>query len=133
MAGYYQTLTEEELHAELARLLAIKDKQKCERRVISGSGFSNYNKACQHNFYRLESELRCVEGAIKQLQDCRDKVPFQTKQQAAHAAAQMRRKKKNPAITYYKCPHCKLHHVTKYRLQGPVRRCQDTDEVYPQA
>lgn len=111
----YQSMSHEELEAERARLYALREKITTEWAVIKATE-QQYTLSAERNYARLEDEIRVMEMAAKQAQDCKNKrFVFTDKRDASRRASYLRKSQLDPAWTYYKCPFCKDYHLTRNR------------------
>lgn len=116
-------MNNQELLAERSRLRAIELKLLSEWVVLEGLGQTQYIHSAESNLRRLHAEVRLLMAALKSHEDCEGKAAYEKKHKAAFKAAQVRKQYNIPTLTYYKCPRCKMYHLTSnggHKLQLEV-------------
>lgn len=110
--SYYLQMSYEELNDERRRLLDIDRKILTEWLQFKQQGYHQYELAAKANLRRLRLEIRTLMSALKSHDDCETKASFDKRRRAAYKAAQLRKQNNIPTLTYYKCPRCKMYHLT---------------------
>lgn len=117
--SFYLRMSHAELQAERSRLRALELKILAEWLQIEETGQTQYIHSAQANLSRLHAEVRMSMAALKSHEDCEGKAAYEKKHKAAFKAAQVRKQHNIPTLTYYKCPRCKMYHLTSNGGQKP--------------